>query len=84
MRRVRTAIVVNVTRLSLVTLALLLPSALAAAPAVRAVPTDVTDERSTDNFFSELKVKVKLVGDVMAEVRGVRRSRRPWTIRGAV
>lgn len=64
----------NAARLYVATLALslLAPPLLRAAPAVRAVPADVTDERSTDNFFSELKVKVKLVGDVMAEARGVR------------
>ena len=49
-------------------------SVLAAAvpPTVQAVPTEITDTRSTEHFFAGMKVKVKLVGDVMAEAKGVR------------
>ena len=68
----KTTFVNTTARLSLVALALTLPASLAAAPLVRVAATDVTDERSTDNFFSGLKVKVSLVGDIMADAKGVR------------
>ena len=64
----------TVIHLSLVTLALsvLIPSVLNAAPDVRVVAKDISDTRSTDNFFAKLEVKAKLVGDVMADAKGVR------------
>lgn len=71
----RIAFVNAIARLSLVTLALSLlfgPPVQAAPTVVQTVATDITDTRSTDSFFGGLKVKVKLVGDVMAEAKGVR------------
>ncbi|MBX3280536.1 MAG: hypothetical protein KF868_21260 [Acidobacteria bacterium] len=43
-----------------------------AAAQVRVLPGDIRDNRSTGSFFNRLEVELRLVGDVVADAKGVR------------
>ena len=41
-------------------------------PNIRVLPGDIRDNRTTDNFFGGLEVELKVLGDVLADARGIR------------
>jgi hypothetical protein len=43
-----------------------------ASAQVRVLPGDIRDNRSTTSFFNKLEVEMKLIGDLVAEAKGVR------------
>jgi hypothetical protein len=43
-----------------------------ASAQVRVLPGDIRDTRSTTSFFNKLEVEMKLIGDLVAEAKGVR------------
>lgn len=59
--------------LRIITLCMACHAANAQAEGVNMMVTEVTDNRTTGQFFAGAEIKLSLVGDVLAEVRGVRK-----------
>ncbi len=59
-------------KLVFVTTILLIVTSPATFAQVRVMPAEVKETRRTDGFFNKLEVELKLVGDAMAEAKGIR------------